>query len=77
MDRPTEPSGIKYLGIPRSPGALLNLLGTSLLAGAVCAMFGGGVALFVGLSPVIAGGVSGIIAAVVVGLAILRYGPAA
>jgi hypothetical protein len=40
-------------------------------------MFGGGIALALGLSPVIAGSVSGTIAAVVVALVILRYGQAA
>ena len=66
-----------FPGAPKSPRAVFRLVGTSLLAGAVCAMFGGGLAFFLGLSPAIAAGVSGSAAALVVGMVILRYGPAA
>jgi hypothetical protein len=65
-----------YQGIPTSPRALIKLVGTSLLAGIVCAMFGGGVAYFLGVSAVVAGSVAGIVGASAVGLIILRHGQA-
>jgi len=67
----------KYRGIPKSPRAWVKFFGTSLLAGITCAMFGGGIALALGLSPVIAGSVSGAVATVIVALVIFRYGQAA
>ena len=77
MALPVQASGATHRGIPKSPRALFKFIGTSLLAGITCAMFGGGIALALGLSPIIAGSVSGIVAAVIVALVILRYGQAA
>lgn len=71
-----EPPRSGFRGIPRSSRALFSLVGTSLLAGIVSAMFAGGIALALGLSPVLAGGVSGSLAAGAVAWFILRDGPA-
>lgn len=68
------PSGGGWQGIPRSPRALCLLVGTSLLAGLVCATLGGGIAHLLGLSAIIAGSVSGVAASVAVAVVILRYG---
>ena len=77
MTLPVQASGTTHRSVPKSPGALLKLVGTSILAGITCAMFGGGIALALGLSPIIAGSVSGTVAAVIVALVVLRYGQAA
>jgi hypothetical protein len=77
MTPPVQASGAAQRGIPKSPRALLRFVGTSLLAGIVSAMFGGGIALALGLSPVIAGSVAGTVAAVIVALVMLRHGQAA
>ena len=77
MTLPVQTSGATYRGIPKSPRALFKFVGTSLLAGLTCTIFGGGIALALGLSPIIAGSVSGTVATVIVALVILRYGQAA
>jgi hypothetical protein len=74
MTSPAQASGATWRGIPKSPRALFKLVGTALLAGSVCAMCGGGVGLWLGLSPVITGSVSGTLGAAWVATAILRYG---
>ncbi len=74
MALPVKTSDAPYQGIPKSPRALFRFIGTSLLAGMICAMLGGGIALFMGLSPIITGSVSGFTAAVIVAVVILRYG---
>ena len=64
----------KCRGIPKSLRAWLKFFGTSLLAGITCAMFGGGISITLGKSPLIAGSVSGVVATVIVAIVILRYG---
>jgi ABC-type thiamin/hydroxymethylpyrimidine transport system permease subunit len=64
-----------WLGVPRTPRAAVKLVGTAVLAGLVGGSCSALAAHALGLSTLIAGSVSGVAAALAVGLSIARHGP--
>ena len=77
MNRPVPTLARTWPGLPRTPRAVIRFLGTLVLAGFAGAIFAALAAQALGLSMLIAGGVSGTLLAVFVALLIARHGPAA